>query len=118
MADYFDVIREVDALIAELQRHPDPETRAQAEALLGGLDALHREGLGRLIAALHTGGAGDLVEEAARADPVIGVLLGLYDLVPLALPPEPAGAHGGMPAGVTGFVPIERLTVRKRDAAS
>lgn len=119
MADYFDVISEVDALIAGLQRHPDPETRAQVEALLGGLDALHREGLGRLIAALHAGGAGGVVEDAARADPVIRVLLGIYDLVPLELPSESAeAASGAMPAGVTGFVPIERLTFRRRNEAS
>lgn len=66
-----------EALEALLQ-HPLPEVREQLEALLQGVDALHRPGLARLANLLEHHG---LLELATR-DPVVGDLLDLYDLAP------------------------------------
>lgn len=92
---YVDLIGHLDDLVAIFEEHPDERTREQVTALLGGLDALHREGLSRLVVALHEAGGGVLLEQAAR-DPVVKILLGLYDLAELDLPeqqqvPEPSG---------------------------
>ena len=109
---YVNLIRQLDELVAVFEEHPDPATREQAVALLSGLDALHREGLGRLVSALREAGAQELLSRAV-ADPVVKVLLGLYDLVDLGLPEEPQ--PGGMPQSV--FLPLERFTVSRSPRA-
>jgi hypothetical protein len=101
---YLRLIHQLDELIGDLERHPDITTREQAITLLGGLDALHREGLGRLVERLRAAGAGEMLDHAL-ADPVVKTLLGLYDLAELDLPPDEPAAH-------VAFVPIEQLTVR------
>jgi hypothetical protein len=108
---YLNLIRQLDDLIAGFEQHPDPVTREQAIALLGGLDVLHREGLGRLVERIRGMGGGELLDQAVT-DPVVETLLGLYDLAELDLPEEPA------PAGSTTFVPLERLTVNGRPAVA
>lgn len=97
---YLNLIRHLDDLVAAFEQHPDAATREQAGALLSGLDALHREGLTRLIGALREAGAGTLVDQAA-ADPVVATLLGLYDLGDLDLP-----AEASPPAA---FIPLDNL---------
>lgn len=66
-----------DALEALLE-HPSPQVRALAEALLQGVDGVHRPALVRIANLLDHHG---LLEQAS-ADPVAGELLDLYDLVP------------------------------------
>jgi hypothetical protein len=100
---YLNLIRQLDELIAVFENHPDPATRDQAVALLGGLDMLHHEGLGRLVSFLRNTGSSALLDHALE-DPVVRALLGLYGLAELDLPEEPEAA----PAA---FVPVERLTV-------
>jgi hypothetical protein len=101
---YLRLIDQLDDLIAAFEQHPDITTRERAITLLGGLDTLHREGLGRLVERLRSAGAGEMLDHAA-SDPVVKTLLGLYDLAELDLPAD------APPANV-GFVPIEALTVR------
>lgn len=104
---YVTLIGHLDDLIAGFEDDPDPATRERAVALLGGLDALHREGLTRLVALLREAGAGSAVERAA-ADPVVGILLGLYDLADLPVPEAPQPPPG--------FVPLDSLRRRPRRA--
>jgi hypothetical protein len=101
---YLRLIEQLDELIAAFEQHPDITTREQAITLLSGLDALHREGLGRLVERLRSAGAGEMLDHAA-SDPVVKTLLGLYDLAELELPAEE-------PPSNVAFVPIEALTVR------
>lgn len=108
---YLNLIRQLDDLVTIFEHHPDPATQEQATALLSGLDLLHREGLGRLVGAIRDAGADDLLDQAT-ADPVVKILLGLYDLADLDIPEE-------APAQSTTLIPTEQLTVgRKPKAAS
>jgi hypothetical protein len=106
---YRNLIEQLDDLIARFEQHPDPTTREQAIALLGGLDMLHREGLTRLVNRLRDAGGGEILDHAS-ADQVVATLLGLYDLVDLGLPEDEA------PQGSVTFVPLERLTINGRAA--
>jgi hypothetical protein len=76
------LIGHVDDVLGILMQHPDEATREQIAALLQGLDAIHREGLTRLVTGLRQ----RREFEALCGDPVIEVLLGLYGLVELNLP--------------------------------
>ena len=89
------LLSRVDALIAEFERHPDPDVRQRALDLLHGIDAVHREGIARLVDLLNQRFP-RLLEEATATDPVIRLLLVLYDLAP-STSPSPA------------FIPLERL---------
>ena len=89
------LLTRVDALIAEFERHPDADVRQLALDLLQGIDAVHREGIARLVDLLNQRFP-RLLQEAAVADPVIRLLLVLYDLAPSATA-DPA------------FIPLERL---------
>ena len=112
---YVDLAGYVDRLITELAEHRDAATREQVVALLEALDLLHREGLVRLADALRAGGAGDALDRAASDDPVVRVLLGLYGLAELDLPPDDSPAHD---AGTVAFIPAERLRVHRRTPAA
>ena len=95
------VARHLDDLVREFEDLPYPRIREQVFELLQTVDALHRSALHRLVDLLrqHDGGA---VLERAAADPVVGTLLLLYDLVPEpAMPASP-------PETVT-FIPFERI---------
>lgn len=99
---YLNLLEQVDALVSRFENHPDETTREQAIALLSGLDALHREGLDRLIAILRSSGSAGMIDRLER-DPIVRILLGLYDLAELDLPDAPAE-----PAG---FVSLEDIDV-------
>lgn len=105
---YLHLIRQLDDLIGVFEQHPDPATREQIGALLGGIDLLHREGLTRLVARLHELGGDAIVEQVAR-DPIVATLLGLYDLAALDLPPE----QPVEPAARLAFIPLERVGARR-----
>lgn len=78
--DYRALMAELDQLVSWFELHPEFTIRERAVALLSGLDRLHREGLSRLVDALRTAGAGPALEQARR-DPVVSMLLTLYDLL-------------------------------------
>ena len=110
---YLDLAAELDEMIAALEAHADESTREQLVGLLQRVDLLHREGLLRLVDALRADGAGEALDRAATADPVVRILLGLYGLADLGLE-EPAAGGGS----ADGFVPIERLGVRRTRRAA
>ncbi len=101
---YLNLIRQLDELVAVFENHPDPVTREQAVALLSGLDMLHHEALGRLMAFFRNQGVGEYMDFALQ-DPVIRTLFGLYGLTPLDLPEEKE------PPPPAAFVPLDRLTI-------
>lgn len=102
-ASYIHLIRQLDALVATFEEHPDAATREQALALLSGLDALHRTGLERLVERLREAGGGMALEQATT-DPVVRTLLSLYDLAPLDVPMEPAPPAGLIPLDQVGIL--------------
>ncbi len=88
------LLAHLDALVAAFETHSDTTVREQALELLHHVDAVHREGLSRLVERLGRDHPRWLAE--AAADPVIRLFLTLYDLVP----PERA---------VPGFIPLEHV---------
>ena len=72
--------RHLDELVQEFEALPLPDVQEKVFDLLQTVDAIHREGLSRLICFLRDHEQADLVEDAA--DPVIRTLLLLYDLLP------------------------------------
>lgn len=99
---YLELLGHVDDLIAEFEAMPDENVRERFVAVLTGLDLVHREGLTRLVARMRESGGAPLID-IATGDPVVKTLLALYDLSPLDVPQQSAGA---------GFVPLERLMAR------
>lgn len=75
-----DVLQEVERLIAKLQASYGTAVRDDVDALLGGIDAVHRAGLSHLMGAIR-GMAGDAFVNRLVADPAIRILLMSYDLV-------------------------------------
>lgn len=75
-----DLLEIVQRAIERLGRHPDPEVRADAEALLAGIDAVHRTALAKLVSTLQSMG-GDALMTRLVADPAIRLLLMSYDLI-------------------------------------
>lgn len=63
------------ALVAELERHPDPTVAEGVSALLQAVDQLHRHALRRLVELLDPG-----QRERLSADPAVRLLFDLYDL--------------------------------------
>lgn len=108
---YLNLIRQLDDLVQVFEHHPDAAVREQAVALLSGIDMLHHEALGRLVAGLRSHGAGELLDLLLQ-DPVIRTLLAIYGLAELeGLEEEPESP-------TATFVPVERLTVNGRPVTS
>lgn len=105
---YLALAAHMDELIQHLEQHEEERTRARVVSLLQGIDALHREGLERLMARLRDFG-GDELADHVTADPVVELLLGLYDLADLPAPAAPPGRDG--------FFAAEKLTIRRRSDA-
>jgi len=76
----------LDSLIQGFEQHPIEQVREQALEMLGLVDALHREGINRMVELLWTGSPAVL--EKALHDPAINMLLQLYDLAPGELEPR------------------------------
>jgi len=93
-AEFEDLLTHLDALVTEFEHHPDAVVSARAIEMIQHVDAVHREGLARLVALI---GRRDpqCLEEAAR-DPIVRILLALYDLAP-----------GGQERGA--FIPLAHL---------
>ncbi len=71
----------LDELVQALESLPYPAIREQVFEILQAVDAIHREGLGRLVESLRAQGQNEAIERAAE-DPVIQSLLLLYNLLP------------------------------------
>lgn len=102
-ASYLNLIAQVDDLIGALTEHEDDRVRERTVALLSGLDALHRKALERLVERLGEAGGAPALEQAAK-DPVVGILLGLYDLADLHLPDESRSPQGFVPFDDVGIM--------------
>ena len=77
-----DVLEEVEGLIAALSAHPDASVREKVQALLQGIDSVHRTALEKLVAAIQSM-AGEPFLRRMYGDPAIRLLLMSYDLVPV-----------------------------------
>lgn len=75
-----DLLEVVQQAIRRLEQHADPAVRAEVEALLTGIDAVHRTALARLVALLQSMG-GDALMTRLVADPAIRLLLMSYDVI-------------------------------------
>lgn len=75
-----DLLEVVQRAITRLGQHADPEVRADTEALLSGIDAVHRTALAKLVALLQSMG-GDALMTRLIADPAIRLLLMSYDVI-------------------------------------
>lgn len=75
------VCRRLDELVREFEDLPFPEVREHVFELLQTVDALHREGLGRLVGFLRDHDQGQWIDRAAE-DSIVQTVLELYDLVP------------------------------------
>lgn len=75
-----DVFESVSTAIARLESHPDTDVRAATQALLTGIDAVHRAGLTHLVQGIH-GIGGDALLNRLLGDPAIRLLLMSYNLV-------------------------------------
>lgn len=85
------LIGHVDALVGRMDALPDGPVKTDVFALLDGIDAIHREGLRRLVRLFKQG-----VLEQVVTDPAIHTLMELYDLLPPDSSPAPAAT--GAPA--------------------
>jgi len=92
--EFEELLTRLDVLVTEFEHHPDAVVGARAIEMIQHVDALHREGLGRLIALIDRRYP-QFLQEAAR-DRVLRILLELYDLAP------------GSPER-RGFVPLAQL---------
>ncbi|HET7076610.1 MAG TPA: NifU family protein [Chloroflexia bacterium] len=80
-----EVAARLDHLIQGFEQHPNQAVRDQALEMLALVDALHREGVRRLVEVLWQGSPTVLAK--ALADEAVTMLLQLYDLAPLELDP-------------------------------
>ena len=83
-AEWDALIAGVDERIASMEAWPDGDAKQQVFDLLGGIDAMHREALHRLVRLFKEG-----VLEKVVSDPAIHTLMELYDLLPEATVPLP-----------------------------
>ncbi len=74
------VTQQLDNLIQTFEQHPIIQVRDQVMEMLSLIDALHRNGLQRLVEALRSQGS-TLLDQVLE-DPAVRTLLMLYDLMP------------------------------------
>lgn len=77
-----DVAAGVGDLVRHFDEHTEPAVRDAVFELLNGIDALHREGIARLLELL-VAERGEDVMATLAADPQAAPVLALYDLLPL-----------------------------------
>lgn len=75
--EWDELLAHANGLILELEKIPFPEVKDKIFELLAGIDAIHREGLRRLVRLFKEG-----VLEKVVTDPAIHTLMELYDLLP------------------------------------
>jgi nitrite reductase/ring-hydroxylating ferredoxin subunit len=79
------LLADVNERIAQMEALPDGPTKRKVFELLNGVDALHREGLTRLVRLFKEG-----VLEQVVTDPAIHTLMELYDMLPASAAAQPA----------------------------
>lgn len=79
-ADPDDLLDVVQRAIRRLGQHADPTVRAETEALLAGIDAVHRTALSKLVDLLQSMG-GDALMTRLVAEPAIRLLFMSYDVI-------------------------------------
>lgn len=83
--DWDALLADLNGRIAKMEALPDDETKRQVFELLNGIDAMHREGLSRLVRLFKEG-----VLEQVITDPAIHTLMELYDMLPASAAQTPA----------------------------
>ena len=79
-AEFEELLTRLDALVTEFEQHRDPAVSARALEMLQHIDAVHREGLGRLMALVAA--RDGRLPDGVTHDAVVRILLALYDLDP------------------------------------
>jgi nitrite reductase/ring-hydroxylating ferredoxin subunit/Fe-S cluster biogenesis protein NfuA len=79
------IAHRLDGTVRYFEEHPNQEVRERVLEMLGLVDALHREGIRRLVELLWNGSPAVL--EQALNDPAVNVLLQLYEFAPGELEP-------------------------------
>lgn len=102
------VAQHVDQLVQEFESLPLPQVREQVFALLQGVDALHREGLTRLVEGVRAADPAALARVAR--DPAVQTLLVLYDLSDQPLPSPAAPPASG------AFIPRDQIRRPRRSS--
>ncbi|MEO8193195.1 MAG: Rieske 2Fe-2S domain-containing protein [Gemmatimonadales bacterium] len=80
MLEHEDILDEVSGLIASLEAYPDPAVGEKVEALLQGIDAVHRTALSHLFNAI-VGIGGEAFMDRLTSDAAIRMLFMSYDLL-------------------------------------
>ncbi|MEO6120918.1 MAG: NifU family protein [Acidimicrobiales bacterium] len=83
---YQDAWERIGSLAEELLAHPDPAVAGKVTELLDWVDAVHRDGLGRLLEMTRQW-RGEVFLQSVAEDEIVGTMLGAYGLgeVPEAL---------------------------------
>ncbi|MGH9181983.1 MAG: hypothetical protein ACRDY5_09745, partial [Acidimicrobiales bacterium] len=83
---YLDAWGRIGTLAEELVGHPDPAVASKVTELLDWVDAVHRDGLGRLLEMTRQW-RGEVFLSSVSEDEIVGIMLGAYGLgeVPEAL---------------------------------
>lgn len=103
------VCRHLDDLVQRFEELPFPEVRDNVFELLQTVDTLHRSALERLVEVIRRHDGGGLLERAA-ADPMVGTLLALYELIPEPpVPPAPTASVSFIPLDKIGRAPVRAV---------
>jgi nitrite reductase/ring-hydroxylating ferredoxin subunit len=98
------LLDQVNQQIEELEQLPLPDVKEKVFTLLEGIDAIHREALGRLVSLFKKG-----VLEQVIEDRPIHTLMELYDLLPPEEDNEQKFDKNGFP-----LIPIQALAAMKK----
>ena len=84
-ADFSRRMQQVETLVGELERAPDPRLREHAQELVRVLLDLHKAGLVKMLEIVRTTDAGARISERLASDELVASLLLLHDLHPAPL---------------------------------
>jgi nitrite reductase/ring-hydroxylating ferredoxin subunit len=101
-------LQRLDELIRDFEALPYPAVREKIFECLQTIDAVHREGVARLMDLLCEPGHSELLGRATQ-DPVIHTLLTLYDLID-----NEDTLQGPVSVQLRSFVPLEQLAPVRR----
>jgi nitrite reductase/ring-hydroxylating ferredoxin subunit len=108
-AQFASIVQRLDELVREFEALPYPVVRERIFEALQAVDAIHREGITRLVEIAGANNTVDLLERAQQ-DPVVRTLLVLYDLIADEYLPE-------LPAQESrNFIALNQLQIVPRRA--